>query len=119
MASSFDIDINQGETFSLRLTAKDSAGTTINMNGYTARGQLKFRYGESGLIKDLAPAVYSGESPGYDATGSGILDIDLTAAETAALPVVQGKYDVEIYNVGGTVYRVLEGKANIHPEITN
>jgi hypothetical protein len=39
--------------------------------------------------------------------------------ETAALPVVQGRYDVEIYNVGGTVYRVLEGKANIHPEITN
>ena len=119
MASSFYRDINTGQTFSLRLTTKDYDGTTINMNGYTARGQLKFRYGESGLIKDLAPAVYSGESPGYDATGSGILDIDLTAAETAALPVVQGKYDVEIYNVGGTVYRVLEGKANIHPEITN
>ena len=119
MASSFDININQGETFSLRLTAKDSGGTPINMNGYTARGQLKFRYGATGLIKDLEPTVFSGTAPAYDATGSGIVDIALTAVETAALPVVQGRYDVEIYNVGGTVYRVLEGKANIHPEITS
>lgn len=118
MASSYDLNINQGESFSLRLTAKDSAGTAINMLGYTATGLLKFRYSNTGTIADLAPVVVSGESPGYDALPSGLIDVNLTAVQTAALPVIEGRYDVEIHNAGGTVYRVLEGKVKVHPEVT-
>ena len=88
------------------------------MLGYTATGLLKFRYSNTGTIADLAPAVVSGDSPGYDALPSGLIDLNLTAAQTAALPVVEGRYDVEIHNAGGTVYRVLEGKVRVHPEVT-
>jgi hypothetical protein len=119
MASTYDLNINQGESFSLRLTAKDTAGDAINMNGYTASGHLKFRYSDSTTIADLAPTVVSGDSPGYDATGSGLIDMNLTAAQTAVLPIIEGRYDVEIHNLGGTVYRVLEGKVKINPEVTS
>ncbi len=119
MASSYDININQGETFSLRLTAKDSAGTPINMLGYTATSLLRFRYSNTGTIADLSPSVVSGDAPGYDALPSGLIDLNLTAAQTSALPVVEGRYDIEIKNTGGTVYRVLEGKVKVHPEITS
>ena len=118
MASSYDLNINQGESFSLRLTAKDSTSTPINMLGYTASGLFKFRYSNTGTIMDLAPVVVSGDYPGYDALPSGLIDVNLTAVQTATLPVLEGRYDIEIHNAGGTVYRVLEGKIKVHPEVT-
>ena len=119
MASSYDLNINQGESFALRLTAKDGNVDAINMNGYAASGHLKFRYSDSTAIADLGPAVVSGDAPDYDATGSGLIDLNLTAVQTAAFPVIEGRYDIEIHNAGGTVYRVLEGKVKVNPEVTS
>jgi hypothetical protein len=118
MASTYDLNINQGESFALRLTAKDGDGDDISMNGYTAFGHLKFRYSDSTSIADLGPVIVSGDAPDYAATGSGLIDLNLTAVQTAALPIIEGRYDVEIHNQGGTVYRVLEGKVKVNPEVT-
>ena len=39
LGNQFNIDVKQGATFQLTITWKDSAGTAIDLTGYTARAQ--------------------------------------------------------------------------------
>ena len=110
MASTYNLDISQGETYSIRLNAKDSSGSRINLSGYTARGVIKYRYGSTGYLLDLDPDVVSGSLL------SGFIDIDLTPAQTSSLPIGQFVYDVEISG-GTSVFRVVQGTAVVNPEV--
>jgi hypothetical protein len=114
MASTYNLDISQGETYSIRLNAKDSTGTRINLSGYTARGVIKYRYGNTGYLLDLDPDVVSGTNG--NALASGFIDINLIPSQTSSLPVGQFVYDVEISG-GTTVFRVVQGKAVVNPEV--
>jgi hypothetical protein len=118
MATTADLNIVQGGTYSARIAVTDTTGGAINLSGYTTRGFAKHRYGDTGKLIDLDPDVVSGSGTltWLTALKSGLIDIDLTAAQTAALPVVQG---VEMYNATGTVTRILQGKINISPEVTS
>ena len=118
MATSANLDIVQGATYSARVAVKDSNSNAINLSGYTTRGTAKMSYGHSGSLIDLDPDVVSGIAPSYAALPSGLVDINLTAIQTASLPVIQGVYDVEMYNAAGTVTRILQGKVNVSPEVT-
>ena len=121
MATTADLNIVQGGTYSARIAVTDTTGGAINLSGYTTRGFAKHRYGDTGKLIDLDPDVVSGSGTltWLTALKSGLIDIDLTATQTAALPVVQGVYDVEMYNATGTVTRILQGKINISPEVTS
>tara|TARA_B100000287_G_scaffold384422_1_gene390894 strand:- start:109 stop:483 length:375 start_codon:yes stop_codon:yes gene_type:complete len=114
MASTYNLDISQGETYSIRLNAKDSAGSKINLSGYTARGVIKYRYGNTGYLLDLDPDVVSGTNG--NALASGYIDIALTPNQTSNLPVGQFVYDIEISG-GTSVFRVVQGKAVVNPEV--
>lgn len=118
MATTANLNIIQGATFSARVAVKDSAGSAINLSGYTTRGNARSTFGSTGTLIDLDPDVVSGSSPDYLGTASGLIDINLTAVETAALPVTIGVYDVEMFNDAGTVTRVLQGKMNVSPNVT-
>lgn len=119
MATSANLDIVQGATYSARIAVKDSANDAINLSGYTTRGTARMSYAHSGSLIDLDPDVVSGSAPTYAALPSGLVDINLTATQTASLPVIQGVYDVEMYNDAGTVTRILQGKINVSPEVTS
>ena len=84
MASTYNLSISQGETYSIRLNAKDSSGSRINLSGYTARGVIKYRYGSTGFLLDLDPDVVSGTN-GNLLTG-GYIDVALTPAQTSNYP---------------------------------
>ena len=114
MASTYNLSISQGETYYIRLNAKDSSGSRINLSGYTARGVIKYRYGSTGFLLDLDPDVVSGTN-GNLLTG-GYIDVALTPAQTSNLPVGQFVYDVEISG-GSSVFRVVQGKAVVNPEV--
>jgi len=111
MASTYNLDITQGETYAIRVSAKDSSGTRINLSGYTARGVIKYRYGNTGYLLDLDPDVVSGSLT------SGFIDILLTPSQTANLPVGQFAYGIEISG-GTSIYKVVKGTAVINPEVT-
>ena len=111
MATNYDFNITQGTEFYVRLKLKDSAGTVIDLTNYLVSGQVKNRYGDTSSLFDLNP---SGIIP---LTG-GFVDVLIKGSGTAALPVGQHLYDVEIYTALGYADKVVYGNFNVHPEIT-
>lgn len=108
---SYDIFITQGETYTLSTGLKNDDGSVIDLSSYSLRGQVKYNYGSNSYLVDLEPQIISAIS--------GNISIALTASETAALPVTVAFYDVERYTSGdGSVYKVLNGKFIINPEVT-
>lgn len=110
----YNITINQGETYDLTASIVDGGGAPLNISGYALRGKIKSSYGSTGILADLQPEI-------INATG-GVISFSLDAIETASLPITIGVYDIERYvsgqNPETTVYRVLEGKVTITPEVT-
>ena len=127
MATSYDLNIIQGSSFNIRLTTKDSNANSLNLSGYHVSGYIKNKYSDTLGLLDLDPSIVSGQSVPTtplnwenDAIFSGLIDVNLTAKETAALPITQALYDIEIYldNAETSVFKILNGKANIYPEAT-
>lgn len=107
----FNIQIDQGSTYSQNLTLTDSSLVPINLSGYDVRGQIRRRYSSTTGLENFTASVIS--------EPSGIISISLTDDQTAALPVSMLGYDIEIYTSGdATVERILNGKVEIFPEYT-
>ena len=113
----YNLDIIQGSTFSAQLFAKDANSVAIDLSGYNVRGVVKYNYGTGVALVNLNPSVNT-TSP-YTAA-SGVIDVGITAANTASLPVGRGVYYIEMYNVDETeVKKLLDGRVKIYPEVTN
>jgi len=111
MATNYDFNITQGTEFYVRLKLKDSSGTVIDLTNYLVSGQVKSRYGDTDSLLSLSP---SGVIP---LTG-GYVDVLLKGSGTAAVPVGQHLYDIEIYTAQGYADKVVYGNFNVYPEIT-
>ena len=115
MATSYDLNVDRGSYFSVRLAVKDSTGSAYNLSGYSTSGYAKFRYSSSGSLANLNPTVVSGDAGSLYA--SGYIDLYLAANSTTGVPITQGVYDVEIYS--GTYHeKVIKGYINVIPEVT-
>ena len=114
LGNSFDLTINQGATFELTVTWKDSAGTAINLTGYSARMQVRETYSSSTSIVSLTSGA------GITLGGAaGTIAIVVSATTTAALTApFSGVYDLELVSAGGVVTRLLQGAATVSPEVT-
>jgi len=108
MAYTKYIFIDQGTTYTLSLTATDSAGSPINLSGCSISAQLR-----------KSPAASNYTSFSTSITGSTGQFI-LTLAATASSAISSGKYmyDVELTNSSGIISRIVQGTALIDPEIT-
>lgn len=114
LGNNFDITINQGATFELTITWKDSAGTAINLTGYSARMQVRETYASTSTVVSLTNG--SGITLGGAA---GTIAISISATTTAALTApFSGVYDLELVSAGGVVTRLLQGAATVTPEVT-
>tara|TARA_Y100000593_G_scaffold95087_1_gene199437 strand:+ start:44512 stop:44862 length:351 start_codon:yes stop_codon:yes gene_type:complete len=116
MAAIYDFNVVQGDQFDARLTVKDANGT-MDLEGYAARGYIKNKYSDTGILIDMSPTVVSGDAS-CSMCPSGYIDIKMLASETKSLPVTQGIFDIEIYK-DSYVKKVAVGNVNISPEITN
>lgn len=120
-AANVTLPIEQGGSLRYQAVLKDANGAPIDLTGWTFRGQIRKLYSASEKICDLTLEL---NSPATD----GVLWIILTAAQTAAIPVDAAStyrktkttyaYDVEAVRPDTTVIRVLEGAAEISPEVT-
>lgn len=120
-AAKRDITIEQGATFQITVTVLDSAEVAIDISAYTFRGKIRSNW-TSEVIEEFTTTLVDGPA--------GQFKFALSAAETAAIAVddpdegsVKRKltkymYDVEIISGSGIVTRVLEGTANVSPEVT-
>ena len=108
-----DIEINQGATFDVTLTYKDSAGAAIDLTGYTARMHFRTKKSDASSLFELDTT--NGRITLGGAAGTIRLLID--AVDTAAFSWAKALYDLELVN-GSVVSRILEGKVAVSKEVT-
>ena len=111
-AGVYHMKLEQGSTFGLTITYKDSNGTAINLTGYSARMQMRRTYEDSALIElttDNGRITLGGSA--------GTVTLTIAAGDTAALPSVEGVYDLELVS-GDIVDKLLAGTFTVAREVT-
>lgn len=112
MATYYNLEIIQGSSINILVTATDQNGVAINLSGYNLRGGIKNKYSDTGYLLNLNPSIYSAVS--------GIVQISVSGSQTAIVPVIQGVYDIEAASSGEiSVVKFLRGYANVGPEVSN
>ena len=109
MSDVYDITLIQGSSLALRFSATTCSGTVLDLTSYTTSGCVKHRYSDTTGLLALSPIIVS-------PTG-GLVDLTITEAQSAALPVMQGVYDVEVYSPSST-FKLVRGYINVLPEVT-
>jgi hypothetical protein len=112
-ATTYDILIEQGATYSQVITYKDN-GVAVNLTGYTARMQVRATLESASTLVELTTAN-SGIALGGTA---GTITLTIAAADTAALTSGRGVYDLELVSGSGIVTRLLQGVATISRNVT-
>ena len=90
---------------------KDDDGFAIDLTNYTVSGQARVNYSSPDILLDLSPSVVAGEET------NGYIDINIPATTTAALPIDQAVYDIEIYSSSDSE-KIMSGYIDISPEVT-
>jgi hypothetical protein len=110
MAAYTDIFIDQGSTYIGNIPVIGSNNLPVNLEGYSARGQIR-RSHYSSIFTSFVCQILDSEN--------GIVTISLTPIQTSALKPGRYVFDVEIYNSGGTdVVRISEGQVTVTPRVT-
>jgi len=109
--------LEQGSLFSIVATWKDDADALINLTGYSARMQLRKDYPSSAAVVDITEAN-SGQGQLVLGGAAGTINIRIQDEHTATLDPGRYVYDLEVKASGGDWQRLLEGVADVMPEVT-
>jgi hypothetical protein len=112
-ATTYDILIEQGATFSQVITYKE-AGVAVNLTGYTARMQVRATLESASTLVELTTANSRIALGGT----AGTISLTISATDTAALTSGRGVYDLELVSGSGIVTRLLQGVATISRNVT-
>lgn len=110
MATITNIFIDQGATFSTSVTVTESDDSSFDLTNYTALAQLRKTY-ESLTSVDFSTTISSSPT-------SGVISLELTSTQTAALEPGRYVYDLVITSNGGIKTRVIEGIATVNPSVS-
>lgn len=111
-----NIVIEKGATFKMSLLWKDQNNAPVDLTGYTARMQVR-----KTISSDTALLSLTTENGDIVLGGTaGTILIEVSDADTSAIPdnVKSGVYDLEMESASGIVTRLIEGEADIRPEVT-
>lgn len=113
-AGTHDFEIEQGASFRLQFAWKDSAGTAVNLTGYTARMQVRASTSAPDVLLELTTVN------GYITLGgiAGTVTLTLPATVTAGLDWRRGKYDLELVATDALVTRFMQGQVSVSREVT-
>lgn len=114
MASVYNITIEQGATFQLAVTLRDDLGALLDLTGYSGRMQIRQSVSSSTVLAELTSA----NGRVVITPASGLVELNLEASATSALPASSLVYDLELESSGGFVLRALQGAITIDPEVT-
>ena len=112
-AATTNLIIDQGATWEITFTYKDSEGAPINLTGYSAALQLRTSY-------DAASAALSLSSPSSGIVLGGALGtiaVTASASQTGALVAGEYVYDLEI-TLSSKVTRLVQGRITVTPQVT-
>ena len=108
MATYSNLFVDQGSNFNFSVDLA-TEGASVNLAGYSARGQIRKSY-TSSTATDFIITI----------DDSDILSASLTAIQTGALKPGRYVYDIEILSgdVTPIVTRVVEGQIDVTPRVT-
>jgi len=113
-AGKLNLVIEQGTTFNPVLTYSDSAGTAIDLTGYTARMQIRLKRTSAAFLHELTT-----ENGGITLGGAaGTIALLISATDTTAFTFTTAIYDLELITAGGIVTRLLQGSVTLSTEAT-
>lgn len=107
MAIKANLLIDQGTTFSTRLSITDSNGQNINLTGFSAAAQMRKHYTSSNAVNFMTSL-----------TNTGFVTLGLSADTTANLAPGRYVYDVELTDSQGRISRIVEGIVTVSPNVT-
>lgn len=107
MATTKNLVIDQGQTFTFAFSVKNADGTAKDLTTYTVASQMRKSYHALTAVSFTTSKV--------DITG----EITISLTNTASSGIKPGRYvyDVEISSVADTL-RVREGIITVTPEVT-
>jgi hypothetical protein len=111
MATINNIYIDSGADFSKTISVTDTAGSALDLTGYTAAGQIRKTYESSSATVALTVAFISDRTTGQ-------ITISLTGAQTGAIDQGRYVYDVLLTSGSGGKSRAVEGIATFNPRVT-
>lgn len=123
LGSQYNITMQQGSTFELYLTIKDSISNTRNLSNYSAAMQIRPSYSSKTITESLS--TNTGEITIIPSEGK--INISLSAARTANIKVDFSNkkppksiyvYDLEITNDENKVSKLLYGDVIVYGEVT-
>lgn len=117
-AASYDLAIEQGADFPLRITWEDAAGVPINLTGYRIRLQFRAQLTDTVKLLDFDSSALSAGMTIGTLNSTGIIAINLSSAITSAFTFTKAAYDLTATSAGGTVTRLIEGAARLDKAVT-
>ena len=111
-AGKYDINIDQGATWSITLTIKQANRLPLNLTGYTGEGMIKKTLDDP---TPIASFIVSFPSP-----LEGKVSLLIPADVTSTMDFVWGVYDFKITSPepASQVTRVLQGKVLLNKEVS-
>ena len=110
-AANYDLVIDQGSTFAIDLTIKES-GSAKNLTGYAARAQMRSTKTASAVAASFTCTVLSPVTDGK-------VKMELPATTSSAMSAGVYFYDLEIHTSGDAIVkRLMEGRINLTQEVT-
>jgi hypothetical protein len=111
MSGKYNIAAKQGATFSKTFTVSND-GTPWNLTGYSGRMQVRRSFSDSTKLVNLVSPT------NITLSNVGVIAVTISASVMATVPAGRWLYDLEVQSPGGEVYRVLEGRFTVTPEVT-
>lgn len=112
-AGIYNFHCEQGADFDRTIYARNSDETPINLTGKTGRMHVRKDVDASSTLIELTTA-----NGRMTFGNNGLIQLSLSAAETAALQK-SGVYDIEIVDTAtGSVSRILKGQFVLDKEVT-
>ncbi len=119
----YDIILQQAATFDLPISYRDSAGTPIDMSGYTARLQVR-ELPQYPLLVEFNTELtangfvfLSGPAEEREDGANGNLRLFMTAANTANIEAFVARYQLNITDSDGVVTPLIEGRFEVQGSV--
>jgi uncharacterized cupin superfamily protein len=109
MATISNLFVDAGSSYSNIITVASTSGAPLDLTGYTVASQMRKSYSSS-TAHNFTATIYQ--------AAQGKVRLQLTSAESEAIPSGRWLYDVEITSPSGNKTRVVEGIVTVTPQIT-
>lgn len=122
LSNTYNLEVKQGDDFTVQFTIQTSVPEPLDLTGYTARLMVRKSYGTASVL--ITATTENGglviDTPATD----GVIFWNVTSASTAAIRFVGDNetldcvYDLEIVSSTGAVITPARGTITLYREVT-